>query len=722
MQRDKFFKEVENVIHPNETLVKTHCAYCGMQCGMNLRVNRATNKIIGVEPRYDWPVTVGKMCPKGVTAYQQTNHDDRILKPLIRDDASLKGTKEGFREASWNEAYDLIAKKFSELQKKYGKDSLSVFSGVSMTNEKCYLTGKFARVALGTRYIDYNGRFCMSSAAGGFLRSFGVDRGSTLPWTDIHETDCLFIAGSNTAECHPTSMFRVWNVQERGGYIIVVDPRETPIARRADLHLDLKPGTDLALANGILNLLIQNGYADEEFINNHTNGFEETKELVKEFTPEYTSELTGVAPEKIIRAAEIYGKAPNAVVMFARGIEQQHKGVDNVSGYTNMALVTGKIGRPKSGVATFTGQGNGQGGREHGQKADLLPGYRKITNPKHVEEVCKVWKITPEEMPQPGVSAYEMFELMEQKTIRGLYLLCSNPAVSAPNLNFVRSTMKNLDFMLCSDFYLSESAEFADVILPSVTWSEDEGTVTNLEGRIIKINKAQEPIGDSKPDWQIQVELAERLGRGRYFSHLKTAKDVADEFRLASKGGNADYYGATWDKIDKQDGVFWPCKDDNDKGTPHMFLDKKFYHADSKAKICALPYRPPAEEPDEKYPLRLTTGRVVYHYLSGNQTRRIQFLRDMCPEPYVEAHSELAKKYNLENEDKVRLFTRRGEAIYKVKITEAIREDTVFVPYHFGHEQSINLLTIAALDPISRMPEFKVCAAQMEKVEIKKVQ
>ncbi|MGG0286027.1 molybdopterin oxidoreductase family protein [Peribacillus butanolivorans] len=722
MQRDKFFKEVENVIHPNETLVKTHCAYCGMQCGMNLRVNRATNKIIGVEPRYDWPVTVGKMCPKGVTAYQQTNHDDRILKPLIRDDASLKGTKEGFREASWNEAYDLIVKKFSELQNKYGKDSLSVFSGVSMTNEKCYLTGKFARVALGTRYIDYNGRFCMSSAAGGFLRSFGVDRGSTLPWTDIHETDCLFIAGSNTAECHPTSMFRVWNVQERGGYIIVVDPRETPIARRADVHLDLKPGTDLALANGILNLLIQKGYADKEFINNHTNGFEETKELVKEFTPEYTSELTGVAPEKIIRAAEIYGKAPNAVVMFARGIEQQHKGVDNVSGYTNMALVTGKIGRPKSGVATFTGQGNGQGGREHGQKADLLPGYRKITNPKHVEEVCKVWKIIPEEMPQPGVSAYEMFELMEQKTIRGLYLLCSNPAVSAPNLNFVRSAMKNLDFMLCSDFYLSESAEFADVILPSVTWSEDEGTVTNLEGRIIKINKAQEPIGESKPDWQIQVELAERLGRGKYFSYLKTAKDIADEFRLASKGGYADYYGATWDKIDKQDGVFWPCKDENDKGTPHMFLDKKFYHADGKAKICALPYRPPAEEPDEKYPLRLTTGRVVYHYLSGNQTRRIQFLRDMCPEPYVEVHPQTAKLYNMEHEERVRLFTRRGEAIYKVKITEAIRKDTVFVPYHFGHEQSINLLTIAALDPISRMPEYKACAAQLEKVEIKKVQ
>ena len=273
-----------------------------------------------------------------------------------------------------------------------------------------------------------------------------------------------------------------------------------------------------------------------------------------------------------------------------------------------------------------------------------------------------------------------------------------------------------------SDFYLSESAEFADVILPTTTWSEDEGTVTNLEGRCIKINKAQEPLGESKPDWQIQVELCERLGRGKYFSHLKTASDVADEFRLASKGGYADYYGITWDKIEKQDGVFWPCKDENDPGTPHMFLDKKFYHPDGKAKICALPYRPPAEEPDEEYPLRLTTGRVVYHYLSGNQTRRINFLRDMCPEPFVEVHPETAQKYNIKHEEIVRLFTRRGEADYQVKITEAIRKDTVFVPYHWGHDKSINLLTIGALDPMSRMPEFKACAAQIEKLELKKVQ
>ncbi|MFC4102246.1 molybdopterin oxidoreductase family protein [Paenibacillus xanthanilyticus] len=707
---------IANKHHPGERLVPTHCSYCGMQCGMNLRVNTSTNTIIGVEPRYDWPVTLGKMCPKGVTAYQQTNHGDRLMTPLIRDDRSLRGTKEGFRPATWEEAYDLIVRNFQSLRSSYGPDALSVFSGVSMTNEKCYLTGKFARVGLQTRYIDYNGRFCMSSAAAGFMRTFGIDRGSTLPWTDLNETDCLFIAGSNTAECHPTSMFRIWEVQNRGGYLIVVDPRETPIARRADVHLDLRPGTDLALANCMVNLLLAGGYADEAFIQAHTNGIEELAETVKAFTPEYTSEITGVAPEKLIRAAELYGKAPNAVVMFARGIEQQHKGSDNVSAYTNMCLVTGKIGRPKSGVATFTGQGNGQGGREHGQKADALPGYRKIANPKHVEEVSRVWGIRPEEMPLPGVSAYEMFELMTNKTIRSLYLLCSNPAVSAPNLNEVRAALMSLDFMVCSDIYLSESAEFADVVLPSTTWSEDEGTVTNLEGRIIKINKAQEPVGESKPDWLMQIELAERLGRGDYFRHLTSARAINDEFRLASKGGYADYFGATWEKIDRQQGVFWPCKDEQDPGTPHMFLDKTFYHPDGKAKLCALPYRPPAEEPCEQYPLRLTTGRVVYHYLSGNQTRRIPFLHAMCPEPFVEVHPETAEKYGIAHEELVRLHTRRGEARFKVKLTEAIRPDTVFVPYHFGHDDSVNLLTIAALDPMSRMPEFKACAAQIEKV------
>lgn len=715
MPKDKFFKVMENKIHPNEKLVSTHCCYCGMQCGMNLRVDTATNKIIGVEPRYDFPVNLGKMCPKGVTAYQQVNHPDRIQRPLIRTDASLKGTAEGFREASWEEALDLIVSRFKELQHNYGKDTLSVYSGVSMTNEKCYLTGKFARVALQTRYIDYNGRFCMSSAAAGLNRSLGIDRGSTVPWTDIHQTDCLFLAGSNAAECHPTSMFRIWEVQNRGGYLIVADPRETPLARRADIHLDLRPGTDLALANGIVHLLIKNGHIDEDFIRNHTNGFEETKEVVATFTPEYVSEITGISVEKIERAADIFGRAPDAIVMFCRGVEQQAKGTDNVSGYTNMSLVTGKIGRPKSGVATLTGQGNGQGGREHGQKADQLPGYRKLDNPEHVREIACAWGIPAEEMPQKGVSAYEMFQLMKDKTIRSLYLLCSNPVVSAPNLNHVRESLKSLDFMVCCDFYLSESAEYADVVLPVTTWAEDDGTTTNLEGRIIRHRQAQEWFAESKPDWWIQIEIAKRMGRGQYFSHLKSPHDIFNEIRQVSKGGIADYYGVTYEKIEQNNGVFWPCREEGDEGQPHLFLDKKFYHPDGKAKICALPYRPPAEEPDEEYPLRLTTGRVVYHYLSGNQTRRIPFLNDMYPDPLLEVHSKTATRFGIEHNELVTLKTRRGEAQYRVKVIEAIREDTVFVPYHWGKEKSINLLTNPALDPYSKMPEFKACAAKIIK-------
>lgn len=717
MPTDKFQKQIPNKIHPGERLVDTHCSYCGMQCGMKLRVDIASNKIIGVEPRYDFPINLGKLCPKGTTAYQQVNHPDRIKRPLIRDNAALKGTSEGFREASWDEALDLIVRKYQELQEKYGKDTLSVYSGVSMTNEKCYLTGKFARIALQTRYIDYNGRFCMSSAAAGLNRSLGIDRGSTIPWTDIHQTDCLFITGSNAAECHPTSMFRIWEVQNRGGYLIVVDPRETPLARRADIHLDIRPGTDLALANGIVHLLIEKGYVDEEFVKNHTNGFEETKELVKDFTPEYVSEITGCDIQKIIRAAEIYGKAPNAIVMFCRGVEQQSKGTDNVSAYTNMALVTGKIGRPKSGVATLTGQGNGQGGREHGQKADQLPGYRKMDNPEDVKLVAERWGVPVCEMPKKGVSAYEMFQLMLDKTIRSLYLLCSNPAVSAPNQHHVRSALKQLDFMVCVDFYLSESAEYADVILPTTTWAEDEGTTTNLEGRVIRHKQAQDWYAESKPDWWIQIEIAKRMGRGEYFWHLQSPRDIFTELTELSRGAVADYSGITYEKIEQNNGVFWPCTSNEDQGQPHLFLDKQFYHPDGKAKICALPYRPPAEEPCKEYPLRLTTGRVVFHYLSGNQTRRIPFLKEMYPDPLLEVHPETAKAYGIKHDEVVVLKTRRGQAKYKVKIIEAIRPDTVFVPYHWGKDESINLLTNPALDPYSRMPEFKACAAEIVKLD-----
>ncbi|MFC4322811.1 formate dehydrogenase subunit alpha [Litchfieldia salsa] len=698
---------VKNLIKPGEKLITTHCCYCGMQCGMHIRVNEKSGKVVGVEPRYDWPVTLGKMCPKGVTAYQTVEHKERILKPLIKKNGK-------FVESSWEEALDVIEVNFKRLQKEHGKDSVSVFGGVSMTNEKCYLVGKYARVALGTRFIDYNGRFCMSSAAGGALKTLGIDRGSTLPWTELEHSDCFFIAGSNTAECHPTSIQWFWKAKDKGAKLIVADPRETPTARVADVHLDLKPGTDSALANGILHLLVKEGYVDEEYVKERCNNYEELIKSVEIWTPEYTSQITGVAPWKITKAAHIYGMSQRSVVMFARGAEQQSKGVDNVALYTSMALLRGQIGKFASGVATFTGQGNGQGGREHGQKSDLLPGYRKITDPEAVEYVSSVWGIDPKDMPKPGVSAYEMFDEIQNGSIRAMHVICSNPAVSAPNVEYIWKGFEKLDFMVVSDFFMSETAEFADVVLPATSWAEDEGTTTNLEGRVIRIRKVREPLGESKTDWEIICEIAKRMGKESYFPY-KNAREIFEEFRIATKGGKADYSGITWERIDKEDGVFWPCPSEDHPGTPTMFKEK-FGTPDGKANLAVVDWKEPGETVSNDFPHILTTGRVVFHYLSGSQTRRVDFLMEQCPLPYVEMHPELASQYNLSNGEEIKLITRRSSMTLEVKLTKAIRKDTVFVPYHWGKELSVNKLTNPSLDPTSRMPEFKVCAVRIEKV------
>lgn len=698
---------VKNLIHPDEKLITTHCCYCGMQCGMHIRVQKKTGKVVGVEPRYDWPVTMGKMCPKGVTAYQTIDHKERIKKPLIKKNGK-------FVESSWEEALNLIEKNFKRIQAESGKDAVSVFGGVSMTNEKCYLVGKYARVALGTRFIDYNGRFCMSSAAGGFLKTFGMDRGSTLPWPELEHSDCFFMAGTNTAECHPTSIQWFWRAKDKGAKLIVADPRETPTARIADVHLDLKPGTDSALANGMMHLLIKHDYVDHEYVQERCNNFDELKENVEKFTPEYTSEITGITVEKIIKAAHIFGQSPKSVVMFARGAEQQTKGVDNVTLYSSMALLRGQVGKFASGVATFTGQGNGQGGREHGQKSDLLPGYRKLTDPDAVEYISKVWGIDPNEMPKPGVSAFEMFDEIHNGNIRAMHVICSNPAVSAPNVEYVWDAFKKLDFLVVNDFFLSETAEFADVVLPATSWAEDEGTTTNLEGRVIRIRKVVEPIGESKPDWEILRDIAVRMGRGKHFEYANP-RQIFEEFRVATKGGKADYYGITWERIDKEDGVFWPCPSEDHPGTPTMFKDS-FPTPNGKANLSVVDWNEPGETPDQDFPHLLTTGRVVFHYLSGSQTRRVDFLMQQCPTPYLEIHPELASQYNIGNGDKVKITTRRTSMLLDAKLTKAIRKDTVFVPYHWGKELAVNQLTSRHLDPTSRMPEFKVAAVKIEKV------
>jgi assimilatory nitrate reductase catalytic subunit len=687
-----------------DKVVPTHCPYCGMQCGMNLLVEK--NHVVGLEPRYDFPVNEGRLCPKGVTAYLQTHHPDRLMHPLIKRNGI-------FEQATWDEALDLIVSKFKQLQEKYGKDSIAVYSGSSLTTEKTYLVGKFARLGLQTRYIDYNGRLCMASAAAGNNKAFGMDRAAN-PWSDIPFAEVLIIAGANCAETFPIINGFLWKQRDNGGVWIVIDPRETPTARQGDLHLQLKPGTDVAVANGILNVLINEGLIDQAFIDSRTNDWEAARETALKYTPDIASQISGVPAEDIVQAARIYGRAKTGMIMHARGIEHHSNGTDNVLSYINIVLATGKIGSKGRGYGTITGQGNGQGGREHGQKADQLPGYRSMLNPEHRKYVAGVWGIDESELPEPGVSAVEVFNKMREGEIQGLLSICSNMMVSLPDTNKVRESLEGLEFNVCIDFFMSESSRYADVVLPGTSWSEDEGTTTSGEGRVIKINKAIDPPGDAREDWKTLQEIAHRMGRGKYFQ-FNSPREIFNELRLASRGGKADYYGITYEKIERQDGVFWPCPTEESEGTPRLF-EERFAHDDGKAKFHAIEYKGAAELPDEEYPLIFTSGRIVHQYLSGNQTRRIGFLVQQCPEPFVEIHPDTARKYKINDGERVKVVSRRGEGIFPALVVRTIRPDTIFIPYHWGEQLAANQITNAALDPTSKIPEFKACAARLEKI------
>lgn len=700
-----------------DKIVKTHCCFCGQQCGIQLKVKN--NEVIGFEPWYDFPFNQGKLCPKGVKRYLQGAHPDRLLHAYARD-ASSPG---GFKPMPYEQAIRRVADEITRIQTQYGPDAFALLSGASLTTEKTYLMGKFAHMALRTANIDYNGRLCMVSAAAGNKKAFGVDRAAN-PWSDIPGTEVVWISGANVAECAPITTDYIWQARENGAKIIVVDPRITPIARTCDLFLPVKPGRDVALFNGILHLMIANDWLDHAFIENHTVGFEAVAAHVEEWTPARTAQVTGIAEKAIHQAAEWWGTARTSFLMHARGIEHHSHGVQNVLGAINIVLASGRIGRKNCGYATITGQGNGQGGREHGQKCDQLPGARDLANPEHRAYVAGVWGISPDDLPQPGVDAYEIFRKIDRGEIKGLLSLCFNPLVSLPDNAFIRAQLEKLEFYVAIDFFLNETARYADIVLPGSLHEEDEGVVTTAEGRVIKINKAVDCPGDARQDWRIIQDIAQAMGREKGMAFSGPA-EIFEELRVASKGGVADYSGITYEKVEQQHGVFWPCPDPDHPGTPRLFEPGTwnpvargtgpFYFPDGKARFNVATYSPPTEDVDEEYPLMLTTGRVVSQFLSGEQTRRIGPLVDNYPEPRLEMHPILAGKVGVVDGDWVTAETRRGQITLRALVVQTIRPDTIFIPYHWPGKLSANQLTISAQDPISKIPEYKVCAVRVRK-------
>jgi len=687
-----------------ETLCETHCPYCALQCGMKLQ---GVESDLTVAPR-QFPTNLGGLCQKGWTAAELLHNPDRLLSPLMR---MSKGAD--LRPVSWDEAFARIVHEILAVQQQFGPDAVGVFGGGGLTNEKAYLLGKFARVALRTSQIDYNGRFCMSSAAAAGIKAFGVDRGLPFPLSDIRQTKAILLIGSNVAETMPPIMQHFEAQSKNGGSLIVVDPRATKTAQSATLHLQITPGTDAALANGLLNLIIKGGYLDQAFIAERTTGFDRVRQLALSYWPERVERITGIPEKQLLQTAKLLGEAETAMILTARGSEQQSNGVENVLAFINVALALGKAGKPHCGYGCLTGQGNGQGGREHGQKADQLPGYRKLDNPEHRAHIAKVWRIEERDLPMPGCSAYEMLDrLGTHDGVRALLVFGSNLAVSAPRASHVQSRLDALDLLVVTDFFLSDTAECADVVLPAAQWAEEEGTMTNLEGRVLYRGRATAPPQNVRTDLEIISGLAERLGAKSSFS--SRPKEVFTELRAATAGGVADYAGITYERIQREDGVFWPCPSENHPGTPRMF-EERFGTPDGRARFHRVEHKPCAEEPDSEFPLYLTTGRIMAQYQSGTQTRRVAKLLELAPHAFVQIHPSMARMYGIEEGDPVQLTSRRGRATAAAQLTNTIRMDTVFMPFHFAGNGRANLLTNPALDPTSKMPEFKVCAVRIKK-------
>ncbi|MGW7051244.1 molybdopterin oxidoreductase family protein [Streptomyces sp. NPDC054887] len=696
----------------------THCPYCALQCGMNLRAT-AGDDVVEVVERTDFPVNRGALCGKGRTAPAVLSSRVRLTEPLVRRPATGR-----LEPATWEEALGKIAEGLGRTQRAYGPDAVGVFGGGGLTNEKAYALGKFARVVLSTSQIDYNGRFCMSSAAAAHQRAFGLDRGLPFPLEDIPRTGCVILVGSNLAETMPPALRYLTELKANGGRLIVVDPRRTRTAEQADLHLAPRPGTDLALALGLLHLVVAEGRTDEDFIRERTTGWDEARAAAMAHWPELVERLTGVPVPQLRDAVRMFCDAGTGMVLTARGPEQQSKGTDTVGAWINLCLATGHAGRPNSGYGCLTGQGNGQGGREHGQKADQLPGYRKLTDPAAREHVAGVWGVDPDSLPGPGRSAYELLDALGGD-IKSLLLMGSNPVVSAPRAAHVEERLRSLDFLAVADVVLSETAALADVVLPVTQWAEETGTTTNLEGRVLLRRKAVTPPPGVRTDLEVLHALAALLGHEKGFP--VDPEEVFDELRRASAGGPADYSGISYRRIAEEDGVFWPCPDttadaspDAERpaaphpGTPRLFLDR-FATEDGRARFVPVVHRPAAEETDAEYPVLLTTGRVVAQYQSGAQTRRVDELNAAAPGPFVELHPRLAQRLGVAEGDRLTVVSRRGRAVAPARITEAIRSDTVFMPFHWPGEGRTNTLTNPALDPTSRMPEFKVCAVRIER-------
>lgn len=670
---------------------RTVCSYCGVGCEMYLKVKN--NTIVGVDPS-NGPANEGILCVKGKFGYGFVNHPDRLKKPLIKKNGK-------FEEASWEEALDLITKKIKEIKNANGPDAFAGLASARVSNEDNYIFQKLFRGVIGTNNVDHCARLCHASTVAGLA----ITLGSGAMTNSIQETsgaDVIFITGSNTTENHPVIGAKIKQAKLLGAKIIVAEPRRIELAEIADLFLQIKPGTNVALLNGLMNIIIEEKLQNETFIRERTENYEELVEIVKNYTPELVSEICGIESEALKEAARMYAKANNAAIYYSMGVTQHSTGTSGVMSVSNLALLCGQIGKENSGVNPLRGQNNVQGACDMGALPGDLPGYQKVANDQVIEKFEKAWGTKLSN--KPGLTVTEMMHEAESGKIKLIYIMGENPMVSDPDTAHVKKSLEALDFLVVQDIFLTETAQLADVVLPAVTFAEKDGTFTNTERRVQRIRKAILPLGQSKVDWQILVELMNKLG---YEANYKDVSEVMDEIASLTP----IYGGMDYKRIDLK-GLQWPCPDKNHPGTKFLHGEK---FSRGKGLFKAAEYIKSAELPDADYPLLMTTGRNLYHYHTRSMTGRVEGLNIMSPESYIEVNPFNSKKLEIEHGEKVRVISRRGQIETTVRVTDILTDDVVFMPFHFA-EGSANVLTNSVVDPIAKIPELKVCAVRIEKL------
>ena len=676
------------------TKIQTICPYCGVGCTINLHVKN--NKIVNVTSETGKNVNKGNLCVKGKFGLDFVNSPERLDSPIVKTESGK------FKKVEWEKAIEIVSNKLLDIKSKYGPDSIAVLSSAKCTNEENFLMSKFARAVIGTNNIDHCARLCHASTVTGLIPTFGSGA-MTNSIDDIKYADAAIIIGSNTTETHPVIGYEIIRcVQENGLKLIVIDPRDIPITKYATIHLKQKPGTDIAIILGVIKLIYDQKLYNKDFIDKRTEGFDEFISCSSSYTPDKVEEISGVNSQDLIKAAKIYGSAKNASIFYAMGITQHTCGTDNVIALADLALLTGNIGRKGTGVNPLRGQNNVQGACDMGALPDLLSGYQNVENNNLRLKFEKKWSVALP--PKKGLTVTEIIDGANSGRIKAIYVIGENLMLSDPDLLHVAAALKKLEFLVVQDIFLTETGEFADVILPGACFAEKDGTFTNTDRRVQRIRKAVNPPGNALPDWRIICMLSECMGYSMNYNH---PSEIMDEIAALTP----IYGGINYKRLDNET-LQWPCREKSDPGTD--ILHKENFTR-GKGRFIPVKYSPPAETTTKRYPFILTTGRILYQFHTRTMTGRVKGLNEIAPVNLVQINKDDAKKLRIKNGDNVEVKSKRGKITAVSLVSSKIKKGVVFIPFHYANSPA-NILTNPALDPRAKIPEFKVCAVSLKKV------